>query len=86
VVGAYEKKIADRFHRRIFMPAYRRFAGGARGGPMARHLAGADRGYDWIVVADSRSMPDAVLLLDTMGGSKPGVAYSIDHVQTGAAT
>lgn len=83
-VGAYEKKVADRFHRRVFMPVYRRFAGEARGQSVAQHIGRSRQRYDWIIVADSPSMPDAVRLLgalpDAPGGAKPGVAYSIDHV------
>jgi len=79
-VGAYEKKVADRFHRRVFMPIYRRFAGEARGQSIAQHIGRSGQRYDWIIVADSPSMPDAVRLLDALRGAKPGVAYSIDHV------
>jgi hypothetical protein len=79
-VGAYQKRVADRFHRRIFLPVYRRLWGKARGHVVARHIARSERPYDWIIVTDSPSMPDAVRLLAELRGAKPGVAYSIDHV------
>jgi hypothetical protein len=79
-VSGYEKRVADRFHRRVFLPIYRRLWGNARGQAVAQHIAGSGQRYDWIIVADSPSMPDAVRLLDALGGAQPGVAYSVDHI------
>jgi hypothetical protein len=84
VVGAYQKRVADRFHRRIFLPISRRQWGDARGQVVARHIARSEPPYDWIIVADSPSMPDAVRLLAELRDAKPGVAYSIDHVAAAA--
>lgn len=83
---AYEKKVADRFHRRVFMPAYRRMRGGVRGQLVAAHIARSPRPFDWMIVADSLSMPDAVQVLNDLGADRrPGVAYSIDHVRNAVA-
>jgi hypothetical protein len=84
VVRAH-RKVADRFHRRIFLPVYRPFQGESRARLIAREVSRNPRPYDWIIVADSRSMPDAVRLLDGLGSGRPGVAYSIDHLPAGAA-
>ncbi len=85
-VGAYEKKVADRFHSRVILQVYNRLWGEARGPLVAQHLARSEQPYDWIIVTDSPSMPDAVRLLDTLRGPAPGVAYSIDHVPAAAGT
>jgi hypothetical protein len=82
VLRAY-RKVADRFHRRIFLPVYRPFQVESRAGVIAREIS-RHPPYDWIIVADSRSMPVAVRLLDALGG-RTGVAYSIDHVPAAAA-
>jgi hypothetical protein len=79
--GAYKKKVADRFHRRVFMPAYRRLSGDTRAPLVARHIVGSPRPFDWIVVADPLSMPEAVRVLGDLGtGNRIGLAYSVDHI------
>jgi hypothetical protein len=79
--GAYQKKVADRFHRRVFMPVYKRLRQDTRGRLIAGHVTRSPRPFDWIVVADSVSMPDAVQVLDGLGrGSRTGVVYSVDHI------
>ena len=77
VLAGYQKA-ADRFDRRVFLPAYRRVAAAQPAQLLARHLARTGREYDWIIVADSPSMPDAVRLGDVPGA--PGIAYSVDHL------
>jgi hypothetical protein len=83
VVRAY-RKVADRFHRRVFLPVYQPFRGESRAKVITREVSRSPRPYDWIIVADSRSMPDAVRLLDRLAGGSPGVAFSIDHLPVGA--
>ena len=77
---AAHKKAADKFHRRIFLPAYRRLSAETRGRLIARRLGRRKERYDWVIVGDATSMPDAVELLDALGDASPGVAYSVDYV------
>jgi hypothetical protein len=80
----YERRIADRIHRRLFLPLYLRFYRGVREDLIARKIR--DSGpFDWIIVADPSSMPEAQWLLERIDGpDRPGVAYSIDHLPVGA--
>ncbi|MEU4213748.1 hypothetical protein [Actinoplanes sp. NPDC026623] len=79
--GAYKKKVADRFHRRVFMPAYQRLRGDTRSALVAQHITRSPRPFDWIVIADPVSMPEAAQVMDTLGtGSRVGLAYSVDHI------
>jgi hypothetical protein len=77
---AAHKRVADKFHRRVFLPAYRRVSAGTRGGLIARRLGRSGERYDWIIVGDATSMPDAVELLEALGDARPGVAYSVDFL------
>jgi hypothetical protein len=79
--GAYQEKVADRFHRRVFMPAYARLRGKPRGQLVAEHITRSPRPFDWIVVTDPVSMPVAVQVLDHLGTDRRvGLAYSVDHL------
>ena len=79
-VLAAHKKVADRLHNRVVLPVYRRLSAESRGRLIARRLGRTDERYDWIIVADSPSMPDAAELLDALGDAQPGVAYSVDYL------
>ena len=78
---AYEKKVADRFHRRVFLPLHTRLRGNARSGLIAQHVARSSRPYEWIVVTDPVSMPDAEKVMGNLGAkSRVGLAWSADHI------
>lgn len=78
---AYEKKIADRFHRRVFLPVHKRLRGDVPGRLIARHITGSPRPFDWIVVADSRSIPEAAQVLDNLkADTHIGLVWSADHI------
>lgn len=78
---AYEKKFADRVHRRVFLPAYRRVWGDVRSRLVDQHVL-AGRRFDTLVVADALSIQQAARILRASGdgGTPPTVCYSIDHV------
>jgi len=78
---AYEKKVADRFHRRVFLPIHQRLRRDARGRLIAQHITRSPRPYEWIVVTDSRSMPEAVEVLDNLrADTRIGLVWSADHI------
>jgi hypothetical protein len=75
--GVYQRRIADRLHRRVFLPLLRRRPGAAVPRLIHRRLDG--RPVDLLVVNDPASMPAAVALLAGFDrGGSPRVAYSID--------
>ncbi|MGW9026213.1 hypothetical protein ACWGQ5_18840 [Streptomyces sp. NPDC055722] len=79
---AYEKGVADRVHRRVFLPLHRRVwpTAGAR---MIQRCFGPQGGPDLVVVADALSIRRAVDLLETwdsVGLGTPPVRYSVDSV------
>ena len=76
---AYRRRVADRLHRRVFLPLARR---GTVGLPphLIRRYADAAGKLDLLVVNDPASMPAAVALLRTYGRTDaPRVAYGIDE-------
>ena len=80
-VRAYEKKVADRFHRRVFLPVQKKLGGPSRSRLIAQHIKRSARPYEWIVITDSRSMPEAAEALDTLGaGTRIGLVWSADHI------
>ncbi|GLW29556.1 hypothetical protein Areg01_24960 [Actinoplanes regularis] len=80
-VGAYRRKVADRFHRRAFLPVHKRLRKDVSSRLIAQHITRAARPYEWIIVSDQRSMPEAVAVLNELGPkSRIGVAWSADHV------
>lgn len=77
---AYEKGVAGRVHRRLFLPLHRRVwpTAGAR---MIQRGFGAGGGPDLIVAADALSIPRAVELTESWGSAgrgTPRIAYSVD--------
>jgi hypothetical protein len=80
-VRAYEKKVADRFHRRVFLPIHKRLRRDVRSQLIAQHITRSPRPYEWIVVTDSRSMPEAVEVLDNLrADTRVGLVWSADHI------
>jgi hypothetical protein len=74
---AYQRRIADPLHRRVFLPLLRRGPGAAAASLIRRRLDGQT--VDLLVANDPASMPTAVALLQTFDrGGSPRVAYSID--------
>lgn len=81
VARVYKRRFANRVHRRIFLPVYRRLWSEVRAQLVHRHVLGATP-FDILVVADPVSLPDAVRLLTYYtdpGTAVPRVAYSLDH-------
>lgn len=86
VVSAYERRVANRVHRRVFQPAYARFWGDRDFRQFASVVRGAGP-YDALVVCDPDSFPVAQRLLTALagaGGKAPRVAYRIDQLLTPA--
>ncbi|WP_199752443.1 hypothetical protein [Actinoplanes sp. ATCC 53533] len=80
-VRTYEKKVADRFHRRVFLPIHKRLRRDVRSQLIAQHITRSPRPYEWIVVTDSRSMPEAVEVLDNLrADTRIGLVWSADHI------
>lgn len=80
--GAYQRRIADRIHRRLFLPLYRRVWGDVRTRVLDREVS-RRAPFRSVVVADPLSMPDVVRMFrteQTGGGAAPKLCYSIDHV------
>jgi hypothetical protein len=78
---AYERHVADVLHQRVYLPVYLRLYAGVRDRLILERVRREKR-FDWVVVGDPASMPDAVRLLDSLerAAYRPGVSYSIDHV------
>lgn len=82
---AYERRVADRVHRRLFLPAYRRLQ---RVGPFAllvRHVL-RPAPPTLVVVTDPASIPLAAELVreaHAWTSTAPRVAYGLDYVGTG---
>ncbi|MEW2045985.1 hypothetical protein OHS71_26785 [Streptomyces sp. NBC_00377] len=79
---SYEKGVAGRVHRRVFLPLHRRVwpTVGAR---MVQRCFGPQGGPELVVVADALSIQHAVQLLETWhsgGQGTPRIAYSVDSV------
>lgn len=79
---AYEKRVAGRVHRRLFMPLHSRVwpTAGAR---MIQRCFGPHGGPDLVVAADALSIRRAVELLECWhadGLGTPRVCYSVDSV------
>ncbi|MEV1064211.1 hypothetical protein [Streptomyces sp. NPDC050263] len=86
---AYEKGVAGRVHRRVFLPVHRKLwpAAGTR---MVRRSFGSEGGPDLIVVADALSIPRAVELTEfwnsSDGRGTPRIAYSVETAVPSPAT
>ncbi|MEU4567478.1 hypothetical protein [Micromonospora sp. NPDC023956] len=78
---AYDRRIAGRVHRRIFLPVYHRFWGDARYRLLRRRIA--RDGLDLLVVADPVSIPVAArLLADRIC---PDISYGLDTASPSGA-
>jgi hypothetical protein len=79
VGAAYERRLAWRVHRRVFLPAYERIWGRTRQSTVERHLL-RGAAYDVMVVHDPMSMPMAVRLItgDAFAGRTPAVRFGLD--------
>ncbi|MBG0561610.1 hypothetical protein [Actinoplanes aureus] len=74
---AYRRRVADKLHRKVFLPLARR-GSGDRTARLIRRYETAMGKLDVLVVNDPASMPVAVSLLRTYGGTElPQVAYGI---------
>ncbi|MEV4825855.1 hypothetical protein [Micromonospora sp. NPDC049274] len=80
---AYERRVADRFHRRVFLPVYQRLWGDVSYRLMRRFVVRAS-GYDLLVVGDPASIPVAARLAEERHRIK-NIAYGLDSAQGGAA-
>jgi hypothetical protein len=79
LVAAYRRRVANRVHRRLFLPAYGRLWLGGEDRELADFLR--DRGpFEAIVVADAHSFPLAQRILARLGGAAPRVAFRIDQL------
>ncbi|MCS0638110.1 hypothetical protein NX801_21125 [Streptomyces sp. LP05-1] len=80
---AYEKRVAGRVHRRVFLPLHRTVWPTAAARMVRRHFGTA--GPELMVVADAISTQQAVALLSAWrarGAAAPRVAYSVDSIVT----
>jgi hypothetical protein len=84
VVKAYERRVADRVHRRLFLPLYDRMWNRTQSRVMVQCLRRLGP-FDLLVVTDAPSLPEARRLLGGhLGGSgAPRIAFSIDQVAAG---
>lgn len=81
VRGAYEHHIANRVHRKVFLPTYRRMVFRMAPRLIERHVL-RGRTFDLVVISEPRAMPVAVHLLDSFaadGGKPPELAYGIEY-------
>jgi hypothetical protein len=77
----FERRIADRFHRRVAMPALRSLFGDIRH-RVLRDQLGPASAVDVIVVADAPSIPLAARLVEhppTPDGHAAMVTFSVDE-------
>lgn len=79
---AYDRRIASRVHRRIFLPAYQRLWGDARYRLLRRRIARDT--FDLLVVADPISIPVAARLVLT-DRVCPEISYGLDTVPPSGA-
>ncbi|WP_097968337.1 hypothetical protein OG333_11170 [Streptomyces anulatus] len=77
---AYERGLAAKLHRKVFVPAHRRLWPDAQARMVLAPFA-ARGGLDLLVVSDALSVPRAVRLLDAWAtdGIKPRVCYGLDY-------
>jgi hypothetical protein len=84
LVKAYQRRVADRVHRRLFLPLYAKVFGGRSERAVEQRLARLGP-FDLLVVADVVSLPDVHRLLKAglRVGGKPRVAFTIDEIAVG---
>ncbi|WP_335936358.1 hypothetical protein [Streptomyces sp. PTD5-9] len=77
---AYERRVAGRVHRKVFMPLHRRLWPDSRARMVSAAFA-ARGGLDLLVVSDALSVPRAVELMQawTARGVAPRVCYGLDY-------
>ncbi|MFB7232902.1 hypothetical protein ACFCY9_34750 [Streptomyces fimicarius] len=77
---AYERRLAAKVHRKVFMPVYRRLWPDAQARTVLAPFV-ARGGLDLLVVSDALSVPRAVRLLDAWAadGARPRVCYGLDY-------
>ncbi|MDF0372345.1 hypothetical protein ABZV52_02065 [Streptomyces sp. NPDC004735] len=80
VLKSYERGVAGRLHRKVFVPLHRRLWPDARA-RMVRAVFEAHGGLDLLVVSDALSVPRAVQLLGAWAGNEaaPRVCYGLDY-------
>ncbi|WP_405425501.1 hypothetical protein [Micromonospora sp. NBC_00617] len=79
---AYERRIADRVHRRIFLPAYGRLQRGGQFPLLARHVLRAAP-PELMVITDPASIPlGAQIARDAAeyGSAAPRVCFGLDYL------
>jgi hypothetical protein len=84
---AYERRIAGRVHRRLFLPAYERIWGDVQRSLVERHVMNRTS-YDVMVVGDPMSMPLAARLMpDAAAGRpvRPAVRFCLDLTEFASA-
>jgi hypothetical protein len=75
--SAYQRRFADRVHRRLFLPVYGRVSRTLPYRLVRRHvLAGSD--VDLVVIGDPASMPLAGQILKR-SAKPPRLSYGVDH-------
>ncbi|KUH37640.1 MULTISPECIES: hypothetical protein [Streptomyces] len=80
---AYEKRVAGRVHRRVFVPLHRRVWPTAAARMILRRCFGPQGGPDLVVVADALSTRTAAEMMDAWaaeGLGTPRLCYSVDSV------
>jgi hypothetical protein len=84
---AYERRVADRVHGRLFLPVYRRLWGEARYRSVERRVLD-DAAFDRLVVTDPVSMPYAAWLREARRGdrSAPIISFGLDYTAPAART
>lgn len=80
---AYERRVADRFHRRVFLPVYQRLWGDVRYRLLRRWVV-RDGGFGLVVVADPASIPVAARLT-TEQHDILDISYGLDSASGGGA-
>jgi hypothetical protein len=85
LASAYQRRIAERLHRRAFLPLYRRLWRDAADRPLEAFRRRQGR-FDAIVVTDPQSLPVAQRLVGPAGrADAPRVAFRIDQLLSPAA-
>jgi hypothetical protein len=85
LASAYERRVAERLHRRAFLPLYRRLWRDGADRPLEAFRRRQGR-FDAIVVTDPQSLPAAQRLVGPAGrADAPRVAFRVDQLLAPAA-